>query len=92
MSTIANTAMTFAISRIVKRFKKVENTKMPFIAGARNAMAINTTIEAAHVLATVFRWCAIEEREGRNKPRASFVVAVKPTMELTSPTVSPNAG
>jgi hypothetical protein len=89
---IAATAITLARSRTGMRLKKAENEKMPCIERARIAKTTNIMIEAAQALKMFLAWFRMEENEGLSKPRASFVVAVEPTTEPTSPTMSIKAG
>ena len=91
-STIAATAMTLAISRIVNRFRIRDKENTLFIARDRMAKITNTAREADQALKMFFEWLRIEAKDGVSKPKASFVVAVEPTTEPTSPIVSIKAG
>ena len=84
--------MTLESSKTENRLKirSAENT--PFIVRDKAAKIMNTTREADQALKMFLAWLRIEAKDGVSKPKASFVVAVEPTTEPTSPIVSINAG
>ena len=84
--------MTLAISKTEVRLRKEGNENTPFIARDKIAKMTNTIREADQALKMFLAWFRIEAKDGVSKPKASFVVAVEPTTEPTSPIVSIKAG
>lgn len=89
---MVSNAITFEIKRIERRVEKAVTEKTPFIKGDRIPRNKKTTSEAAQALRIALLWRPTEVMEGRSNPNANFVVAVEPTMELTSPATSIMAG
>ena len=84
--------MTFAINNIEIRLEKADNENRPCIDRPETAKTTNIAIEATQALKMFFAWFLIEDNEGVSKPKVSFVVAVEPTTEPTSPTKPIKAG
>ena len=92
ITTIAKTAIMFVN---IKTRVNLRNTLLNESLCARNdtkAYTRNIISDAAQVARIHGRCFLIEENTGSTNPKTSFVVAVDPTTEPTSPTVSINAG
>ena len=89
---IAAAANRLAVNKRAVKLRKVENENMLLTDSDKAENRRNIIRDAAHAAKICLEWSRKLEKEGLSKPNASFVVAVDPTTEPTSPTVSIKAG
>lgn len=90
--TIAGTARMFVVKSWVANFSELLNVVVSLVRDDIIEYKVNITVDAIHDPAISFRCCLMEEKDGLISPKASFVVAVEPTIEPTPPMVVINAG
>ena len=90
--TIMKTAIRFVVSKSRTKLRKLLFNGPACVSNDKTAYIMNIISDAAQVARILGACFLIDEKTGLTKPRTNFVVAVDPTTEPTSPTVSINAG
>jgi hypothetical protein len=90
--TIIKTAIRFVVSKSRIKLRKPLFKGLACVSNDKTAYIMNIISDAAQVVRILGACFLIEEKKGLTKPMTNFVVAVDPTTEPTSPTVSINAG
>jgi hypothetical protein len=90
--TIMKTAIRFVVSKSMIKLRKLLFKGLACVSNDKTAYIMNIISDAAQVVRILGACFLIEEKKGLTKPMTNFVVAVDPTTEPTSPTVSINAG